>query len=293
MGADQCDSPRCTGRATTTSTSIASTSRCPPTRPSWPGAISDRHFGVGGDGLILICPSDGGRRPDADVQRRRLRGGDVRQRHPLRGQVRLRPRHLPQARRCGSRPAAACSRWTWRSPTARSAACASTWASRSSSRREIPTTLPGNPAFAGSPAADVELDVGGRRLRGDVRLDGQSALRHVRRRADRRLGARRRAAGRDRSAFPQARQRRVRRRCSRPARCGCGCGSAARGETLACGTGACAVCVAGALTGRTDRKILAHLPGGDLELRVGRRQPRLHDRPGGGSVLAASGSESG
>jgi diaminopimelate epimerase len=39
------------------------------------------------------------------------------------------------------------------------------------------------------------------------------------------------------------------------------------GITLACGTGASAVCVAGALTNRTDRKILAHLPGGDLELR--------------------------
>lgn len=38
------------------------------------------------------------------------------------------------------------------------------------------------------------------------------------------------------------------------------------GITLACGTGACAVCVAGVLTGRTDRKILAHLPGGDLEM---------------------------
>jgi diaminopimelate epimerase len=38
------------------------------------------------------------------------------------------------------------------------------------------------------------------------------------------------------------------------------------GITLACGTGACAVCVAGALGGRTDRKILAHLPGGDLAL---------------------------
>jgi len=38
------------------------------------------------------------------------------------------------------------------------------------------------------------------------------------------------------------------------------------GATLACGTGACAVCVAGVLTGRTDRRILAHLPGGDLEL---------------------------
>jgi diaminopimelate epimerase len=38
------------------------------------------------------------------------------------------------------------------------------------------------------------------------------------------------------------------------------------GITLACGTGACAVCVAGSLTGRTERKILAHLPGGDLTL---------------------------
>src|SRR5512135_905136 len=38
------------------------------------------------------------------------------------------------------------------------------------------------------------------------------------------------------------------------------------GITLACGTGACAVCVAGVLTGRTGRKVLAHLPGGDLEL---------------------------
>lgn len=38
------------------------------------------------------------------------------------------------------------------------------------------------------------------------------------------------------------------------------------GITLACGTGASAVCVAGALTGRTERQILAHLPGGDLTL---------------------------
>jgi diaminopimelate epimerase len=39
------------------------------------------------------------------------------------------------------------------------------------------------------------------------------------------------------------------------------------GATLACGTGASAVCVAGAITGRTDRDVLAHLPGGDLRLR--------------------------
>jgi diaminopimelate epimerase len=38
------------------------------------------------------------------------------------------------------------------------------------------------------------------------------------------------------------------------------------GITLACGTGACAVAVASILTGRTARKVLAHLPGGDLRL---------------------------
>ncbi|MGO9596961.1 MAG: diaminopimelate epimerase [Isosphaeraceae bacterium] len=38
------------------------------------------------------------------------------------------------------------------------------------------------------------------------------------------------------------------------------------GLTLACGTGACAVSVAGVLTGRTGQRIVAHLPGGDLEL---------------------------
>jgi len=39
------------------------------------------------------------------------------------------------------------------------------------------------------------------------------------------------------------------------------------GVTLACGTGASAVCVAGVLTGRTERDVLIHLPGGDLNLR--------------------------
>lgn len=57
--------------------------------------ISDRHFGVGSDGLILICPpSDPGA---ADFRMRMfnadgLGGRDVWQRHPLRRQVRLRQR---------------------------------------------------------------------------------------------------------------------------------------------------------------------------------------------------------
>ena len=38
------------------------------------------------------------------------------------------------------------------------------------------------------------------------------------------------------------------------------------GATRACGTGACAVCVAGVVTGRTDRAMTAVLPGGELEV---------------------------
>lgn len=38
------------------------------------------------------------------------------------------------------------------------------------------------------------------------------------------------------------------------------------GETLACGTGACASAVAGVLNGLTNRKVTAHLRGGDLQL---------------------------
>ena len=38
-------------------TSIAFEKRCP-SRRDWLVQISDRHFGVGGDGLILILPSD-------------------------------------------------------------------------------------------------------------------------------------------------------------------------------------------------------------------------------------------
>ncbi len=38
------------------------------------------------------------------------------------------------------------------------------------------------------------------------------------------------------------------------------------GETLACGTGACASAVAAVLNGLCERTVLCHLPGGDLTL---------------------------
>jgi len=38
------------------------------------------------------------------------------------------------------------------------------------------------------------------------------------------------------------------------------------GETMACGTGACAVAVAAARTGRAARRAVVALPGGELEI---------------------------
>lgn len=40
------------------------------------------------------------------------------------------------------------------------------------------------------------------------------------------------------------------------------------GATQACGTGACAVAVAGVLAGKTSRQVTTHLPGGDLHIEV-------------------------
>jgi diaminopimelate epimerase len=48
------------------------------------------------------------------------------------------------------------------------------------------------------------------------------------------------------------------------------------GETWACGTGASAVCVAGVLSGRTERRITNHLLGGDLELEWRERDNRVY-----------------
>jgi len=48
------------------------------------------------------------------------------------------------------------------------------------------------------------------------------------------------------------------------------------GETWACGTGASAVCVAGVLSGRTERRIVNHLLGGDLELHWNESDNRVY-----------------
>ena len=126
---------------------------------------------------------------------------------------------------------------------------------------EIPTKLPGDPP--------VDVADRGRRpatLAGDRRLDGQPARGDLRRRRRRR--SRSNGSGpllEHHPAFP----RRVNVHFVEVIARGevrCGPGSAAPASRWPAAPGACAVCVAGVLTGRTGRKLLAHLPGGDLEL---------------------------
>lgn len=59
------------------------------------------------------------------------------------------------------------------------------------------------------------------------------------------------------------------------------------GETMACGTGACAAVVAGVLNGLTDRRVTVHLPGG--ELKVDWDENNDHVYLGGDSVTVADG----
>ncbi|MHB8961925.1 MAG: diaminopimelate epimerase [Saccharofermentanales bacterium] len=48
------------------------------------------------------------------------------------------------------------------------------------------------------------------------------------------------------------------------------------GETMACGTGACASVVAAVLNGRTDREVLVHLRGGDLKIEWQEKTGTVH-----------------
>ena len=90
----------------------------------------------------------------------------------------------------------------------------------------------------------------------------------------------RRPAARAPPGLPAAGQRPL-RQVHRPGRGPDADLGARRGITLACGTGACAVCVAGVLTGRTGRD--APRPPARRRPRArmaGRRRLGLHDRPG-------------
>jgi diaminopimelate epimerase len=221
--------------------------------------MADRHFGIGGDGLILICPSDNGadarmRMYNADGSESEMCGNGLRcvakyvydhgiqRTETLRIQtgrgilsvdLELKNNKVDRARVNMGQP-------ILEGP-------------------KIPTKLAGNPPL------DVPLTVGGQTLQVTcVSMGNPHCVTYVETASDELvLGLGPKIE--HHSMFParvnvefieiisptEVRQRTWER------------GS---GETLACGTGASAVCVAGVLTGRTERKIINHLRGGDLEL---------------------------
>ncbi|MCE9625988.1 MAG: diaminopimelate epimerase [Deltaproteobacteria bacterium] len=60
------------------------------------------------------------------------------------------------------------------------------------------------------------------------------------------------------------------------------------GETLACGTGACASLVAAVLTGKSQRDAVLHLKGGDLQIRWSEKNNRVYMTGPGEEVFTGS-----
>jgi len=226
--------------------------------------VSDRHFGIGGDGLILIRPSEVA---DARMQMFNADGSE--------------------AEMCGNGVRCVAKyvydHWLSRAETMRIETAAGVLAldleivdGRARRARvdmgepilpadEIPTTLPGDPARKDRAVVGAELEADGEKLRVTcLSMGNPHCVTFVDQLSDHwvlEVGPRverhphfpnRVNAEFVRVLSPSEIRMRVWERGS--------------GETLACGTGACAVCVAGVLTGKTQRQILVHLPGGDLEL---------------------------
>ncbi len=226
--------------------------------------VSDRHFGIGADGLILICPSS-----VADA-RMRMFNADGSESEMCGNGVRCVAKYVYDHGICRNN--------TLRIETGNGVLTLDLKIIAGLVQRvrvdmgapilepaRVPTTLPGNSAYAGSPAANVDLDLGDCRLQVTcVSMGNPHCITFVDEPTDQlvlQVGPRvendPHFPNRINAEFvqvlsPDEVRMRVWERGS--------------GETLACGTGACAVCVAGALTGRTNRKIRVHLPGGDLEL---------------------------
>jgi diaminopimelate epimerase len=221
-------------------------------------AISDRHFGVGGDGLILICPVEGAdaemRMYNADGSYSEMCGNGIRcvakyvydhgiaRRDVLRiisgGRV-----YELQLTIAGGKVERV--RVDMGEPILTAA--------------EVPTTLPGNPPMK------APLTVGGRTLEvTSVSMGNPHCVVYVEELCDELVRGTGPLIEND-SHFPRRvnvefvqvlNRESVRQRTW----------ERGSGETLACGTGACAVCVAGVLTGRTERRVTVKLLGGDLQL---------------------------
>ncbi len=225
--------------------------------------ISDRHFGVGSDGLVLICPSE-----KADA-RMRMFNADGSEAEMCGNAIRCVAKYLFE-RGIAHRP-------TVQIETGRGILTLELETAEGVVQRvrvdmgepilepdRVPTTLPGNPAFGGA-AANVPLRLAERTIEVTcVSMGNPHCVTFVEQLDDtwvhqigRQVETNPHFPRRTNAEFVQIlSHEEVRMRVW----------ERGAGETLACGTGACAVCVAGAITGRTGRRLTVHLLGGDLEI---------------------------
>jgi diaminopimelate epimerase len=230
--------------------------------------ISDRHFGVGSDGLILICPSTA-----ADA-RMRMFNADGSESEMCGNGVRCVAKYVYDHGICRSE--------VLRIETGRGILTLQLKVAGGRAERvsvdmgepileaaRIPTSLPATgtsaPGLPGSAVVNAELKVAGRTLCVTcVSMGNPHCVTFVDQVTDDwvlGVGPKIETDGH----FPRRVNAEFVRVLSR-SEVSMRVWERGAGETLACGTGACAVCVAGVLSGRTERTILAHLPGGDLEL---------------------------
>jgi diaminopimelate epimerase len=229
-------------------------------------AVSDRHFGVGADGLILICPSE---RADA---RMRMFNADGSEAEMCGNGVRCVAKYVYD-HGLARKP-------TMTVETGRGVLTLDLEVSGGSVRQvrvdmgepileaeRIPTTLPGNPPRdVPLPAHDLRVTC--------VSMGNPHCITFVDEITDALVLGIGPQVERH-PAFP----RRVNVefvRVNSPDDVTLRVWERGSGETLACGTGACAVAVAGALTGRTGRRVTAHLPGGDLLLHWSEADNRVY-----------------
>jgi diaminopimelate epimerase len=226
-------------------------------------AVSDRHFGIGSDGLILICPSDTAdarmRMYNADGSESEMCGNGIRcvakylydhslVRKPMltvetgRGvlnlQLEISGGAVQQVRVDMGEP-------VLQAPL-------------------IPTSLPGDPARGGR-VVNVPLAIDGRTVSVTcVSMGNPHCIVFV----DDITNEQVLIVGPQVEVHPEFPRRTNVEfvKVNRPEELTFRVWERGSGETMACGTGACAVAVAGVLTGRTQRRVVAHLRGGDLKL---------------------------
>jgi diaminopimelate epimerase len=221
--------------------------------------ISDRHFGVGADGLILICPSDNG----ADV-RMRMYNADGSEAEMCGNGIRCLAKYaydhgIKQAEKLRIQTGRGTLALDLEVHQGKVGRVRVNMGEPILAGAKIPTRLAGNPPL------DAPLSIDGRTLQVTcVSMGNPHCVTYVERATDELvLGLGPKVE--NSPLFPARTNvefieivspREVRQRTW----------ERGSGETLACGTGASAVCVAGVLTGRTERRLINHLRGGDLEL---------------------------